>query len=115
MYVMREGYSHECISAGWWPGMPGSPVPYPAFYAYAYPEPAGCSTSPIEPRAAFYDAEMREWILPYEAVRGSSDPDGMVMAFLESTYDTAAGLGGWDVKALRSAASTDGTFLEGKG
>jgi len=105
MYVMREGYSHECISAGWWPGVAESPVPYPAFYAYSYPEPAGCSTAPIEPSAAFYHTEMREWILPYEAVRGSSDPDGMVLAFLESTYEAAARLGAWDVEALRSSAS----------
>ncbi|MEP6732751.1 MAG: DUF5996 family protein [bacterium] len=102
-YVMEEAYSRECISAGWWPGTPGSPVAEPAFYAYAYPEPAGCNLAPIRPSEAFYHQEMREWILPYEAVRASDDPDALVMAFLESTYETAARLAGWDVAALRSS------------
>lgn len=100
---MEEAYSRECISAGWWPGTPGSPVAEPAFYAYAYPEPAGCNLAPIRPSEAFYHQEMREWILPYEAVRASDDPDALVMAFLESTYETAARLAGWDVAALRSS------------
>jgi hypothetical protein len=100
---MREAYSRECISAGWWPGTAGSPVAEPAFYAYAYPEAAGCSTAPIAPAAAFYHQEMREWILPYDTVRTSADPDAMILAFLESTYETAAALGGWDVAALRSS------------
>src|SRR5438309_5230165 len=68
-YVMQEGYSHECISAGWWPGSIGSPVEEPAFYAYAYPEPAGCPGAPIHPPEASYNTTMREWILPYDAVR----------------------------------------------
>ncbi|HZE08659.1 MAG TPA: DUF5996 family protein, partial [Gemmatimonadaceae bacterium] len=53
-YVTREAYSHECISAGWWPGTVGGPVSEPAFYAYSYPEPAGCDVAPIEPSAAYY-------------------------------------------------------------
>lgn len=102
-YVMHEAYSRECISAGWWPGTVDSPVPYPAFYAYAYPEPDGCSAAPIKPSEAHYHPEMREWILPYYAVRESNDPDGMVLEFLESTYNTAAALGGWDIEALRAS------------
>lgn len=102
-YVMLEAYSRECISAGWWPGTAGSPVAEPAFYAYAYPEPAGCNVAPIRPEAAFYHQEMREWILPYEAVRVADDPDAMILEFLDSTYETAAALGGWDAAALRSS------------
>jgi hypothetical protein len=102
-YVMREAYSRECISAGWWPGTAGSPVAEPAFYAYAYPEPLGCNAAPIEPAAAFYHQGMREWILPYDAVRAADDPDAMVLTFLESTYETAATLGAWDVASLRSS------------
>jgi hypothetical protein len=101
LYVVREAYSRECISAGWWPGAKGSSVEEPAFYAYAYPEPKGCDIAPVEPEGAFYNTEMREWILPYEHVRTSSDPDAMVMRFLESTYDAAAKLGGWDVANFR--------------
>jgi hypothetical protein len=95
-YVTREAYSHECISAGWWPGSIGSPVSEPAFYAYAYPEPPGCAESAIGPDGAAYNTAMHEWILPYEAVRRSTDPDTMVMKFLESTYAAAATRGSWN-------------------
>lgn len=100
--VMQEAYSRECISAGWWPGTNGSPVAEPAFYAYAYPEPAGCRAARVAPAPARYDDDMREWILPYDAVRTAADPDAMVLDFLESTYDVAARLGDWDIEALRS-------------
>jgi len=102
-FVTTEAYSHECISAGWWSGSAGSPVAEPAFYAYAYPEPSGCSVAPISPSPAIYQTEMREWILPYESVRTSPNPSAMVAEFLESTYMAAASLGGWDIEALRSA------------
>ncbi|MGH7617651.1 MAG: DUF5996 family protein [Gemmatimonadaceae bacterium] len=102
-YVMLEAYSHECISAGWWPGTAGAPVAEPAFYAYAYPEPPGCMDAPIAPRAAFYHTDLREWILPYAAVRTAADPDALVMEFLESTYQAAATRGGWNVSALRAS------------
>jgi hypothetical protein len=98
--VTREAYSHECISAGWWPGTVGSPVAEPAFYAYAYPEPAGCPEAPIRPEAARYEMALREWILPYDAVRTALDPDRMLLEFLQSTYDVAANLGGWDRASL---------------
>jgi hypothetical protein len=102
-FVMLEAYSHECISAGWWPGTPDSPVAYPAVYAYAYPEPDGCSAAPIEPAEAHYHPQMREWILPYDAVRVADDPDAMVLSFLESTYMAAASLGGWAIEALHAS------------
>lgn len=97
-WVTREAYSHECISAGWWPG--GGAVSEPAFYAYAYPEPPGCPEAPIRPEAGAYHVQLREWVLPYEAVRAAPDPDAAALAFLESTYDAAARLGGWDRAAL---------------
>jgi Family of unknown function (DUF5996) len=99
-WVTREAYSHECISAGWWPGIVGGPVAEPAYYAYAYPEPAGCPEAPIRPAEAFYQSDLREWVLPYDAVRRAADPDGMLLEFLQSTYEVAANLGGWDRKAL---------------
>ena len=74
-----------------------------AFYAYAYPEPDGCSAAPIEPAEASYHPQMREWILPYYAVRESDDPDGMVLQFFESTYTAAATLANWDTEDLRVA------------
>ncbi|HEU5260221.1 MAG TPA: DUF5996 family protein [Gemmatimonadales bacterium] len=104
-YVTREAYSHECISAGWWPGTVGGPVAEPAFYAYAYPEPAGFSEAPARPPAAIYHPTMREWILPYEAVRAARDPEGALLEFLQSTYEAAAERGGWDRVGLESGAS----------
>jgi uncharacterized protein DUF5996 len=95
-WVTTEAYSHECISAGWWPGMVGSPVAEPAFYAYSYPEPAGCDAALVRPAAAYYHPVMREWILPYESVRSSPDPEGALLEFLESTYEAAATLAKWD-------------------
>jgi hypothetical protein len=99
-WVTREGYSHECMSVGWWPG--GGAVTEPAFYAYAYPEPEGCPTAPISPAAAYYHAELREWILPYDAVRAAADPDAELMSFLQSTYEAVARLGKWDAALERS-------------
>jgi hypothetical protein len=99
-WVTREAYSHECISAGFWPGNGGGPVRDAAFYAYAYPEPAGCPDAKIRPKEASYHTALREWILPYEAVRRAPSPDALVRDFLQSTYEAAAGLGGWDRRAL---------------
>ncbi|HWE23362.1 MAG TPA: DUF5996 family protein [Myxococcales bacterium] len=97
-WVMVEAYSHECISAGWWPG--GGVIQEPAFYAYAYPEPPGLADASIRPREARYDRQAREFVLPYEAVRTASDPEGAVLEFLQSTYEAAATLAGWDRAAL---------------
>jgi hypothetical protein len=99
-YVTREGYSHECISAGWWPGTVGGPVAEPAFYAYAYPEPPGCDVAPIKPEGAYYNTQLREWILPYENVRAAADPAQAMRDFFQSTYDAAADRGKWDRTAL---------------
>jgi hypothetical protein len=106
--VTREAYSHECISAGWWPGNGGGPVREAAFYAYAYPEPAGCPQAPIRPAEAAYHPGLHEWILPYEAVRRSSSPDALVLDFFESTYEAAATLGGWDRRTLELNAPRPG-------
>jgi hypothetical protein len=99
-WVTREAYSHECISAGWWPGAVGSPVTEPAFYAYSYPEPAGCDVAPIQPASAYYHPDLHEWILPYESVRAAQDPERELLEFLQSTYQAAADLAKWDRTAL---------------
>ena len=97
-YVMTEAYSHECSSAGFWPG--GGAVEEAAFYAYAYPQPEGYANGPVQPPAAFYHPQAREFILPYEAVRTAADPDGTLLQFLRSTYEAAANLGHWERSAL---------------
>jgi hypothetical protein len=104
-WIAREAYSHEVSSCGFWPG--GGPHPFPLFYSYAYPEPEGFATATVEPEGAFYSDELREWVLPCEAVRGAASPDDALLAFLQTTYEAAAGLGGWN----RSALERDPNFL----
>jgi hypothetical protein len=95
---MVEAYSHECSSCGFWPG--GGATDEPAFYAYAYPEPAGYADYPIRPDGAYYHPDAREFILPYEAIRQAASPDDVLLQFFQSAYDGAADLGGWDRAAL---------------
>jgi hypothetical protein len=101
-WVVREAYSHEVSSAGFWPGGPG--VEEPAFYSYAYPEPDGFKAAKVRPAGAYYHKDLREFILPYEAVRTAAKPDSVLMEFLQSTYEAAASLGRWDRAALERKA-----------
>ncbi|MEM6781058.1 MAG: DUF5996 family protein [Pseudomonadota bacterium] len=96
--ITREAYSHEVSSAGFWPGANG--IDYPAFYAYAYPTPEGFSKHAVLSKEAFFHEDLGEFILPYDAVRQSADPDQTLLDFLQSTYEAAADLGSWDRKAL---------------
>jgi len=100
--VAQEAYSHEVSSAGFWPGG-GGPIEYPAFYSYAYPAPEGFAEVKVTPAEAFFSKELSEFVLPYDAVRGASDPGAALMEFLQSTYDAAANLAKWDRKALECA------------
>jgi hypothetical protein len=95
---MRDAYSHEVISHGFWPG--SAPLLEPALYAYAVPEPAGLKTAPVQPEGAFYHPELNEFIFPYEVVRTAASPEAAIAAFVDSTYDRAATLAGWDRAAL---------------
>ena len=96
--VVREAYSHECSSAGFWPG--GGAIDYPAFYSYAYPAPKGFAEARVQPADAFFSRELGEFLLPYDAVRTAPDPERTLLAFLQSTYDAAADLAHWDRAAL---------------
>jgi hypothetical protein len=95
---MRDAYSHEVISHGFWPG--SGQLPEPAFYAYAVPEPPGLKTAGVQPEGAYYHPELNEFILPYEAVRATASPEAAIAAFVDSTYSRAATLAGWDRAAL---------------
>ena len=97
-WIVREAYSHEVSSCGFWPG--GGAHPFPLFYSYAYPEPHGFSTAAAAPAEAFYSQNLREWVLPYEAVRNAASPDEALLAFLQTTYDAAADSGRWNRSAL---------------
>ncbi|MEN3952021.1 DUF5996 family protein [Iodidimonas sp. SYSU 1G8] len=92
--VAQEAYDREVSSAGFWPG--GGGIDYPAFYAYAYPAPAGYRSAPMQPDAAFWHEGLSEFILPYEAVQSAQDGDAALLAFLKTTYEAAADLGRWD-------------------
>lgn len=96
--VAHEAYSHEESSAGFWPG--SGAVDYPAFYSYAYPEPAGFRTAKVRPDAAFFSEALGEFILPYDAVRTADDPDQALLDFLQGTYEAAAISAKWDRDAL---------------
>lgn len=89
--VMVEGYSHEISSAGFWPGGGAEG----AFYSYAYPVPAGYAEAPV-PAGAFFSEEYGEFLLPYETVRVSTDPDRLVADFLQATFIAARDLARWD-------------------
>jgi len=106
--VTREAYSHEVSSCGFWPG--GGPISYPAFYSYAYPEPAGFSTAPVRPGAAFYSPDLREFILAYEVVRQSDSPDDTLLDFLQTTYEAAANLASWDRASLERSDDRKSTI-----
>lgn len=96
--MMREAMSHEEISVGFWPG--SDAITEPAFYAYARPEPAALATTAIRPATAYYNRELADFILPYEAARGAPRPDDAVLEFYQSVYDVAADLARWDRAAL---------------
>jgi Family of unknown function (DUF5996) len=97
-WVMAEAYSHEVSSCGFWPGNGG--YGRAAFYVYAYPEPAGYGDTRLHTSEAFYDKGLGQFILPYDAVRRASDPDTLLLWFLQETYAAAADLAKWDRKAL---------------
>lgn len=97
-WVMAEAYSHEVSSCGFWPGNGG--YGRPAFYVYAYPEPAGYGETQLRTAEGFYDKNLGEFILPYDAVRQARDPDALLLGFLQETYDAAADLAKWDRMAL---------------
>lgn len=99
--ITREAYSHEVISAGWWPG--GAGVDGPAFYCYAAPEPAGFDAQKVRPEAAFYHPELKEFILMYDRVREAESPERMLLEFLQSTYEAGAALARWNREELETS------------
>jgi hypothetical protein len=103
-WVMREAYSQEVSSCGFWPGNGG--YGRAAFYSYAYPEPPNFDKARIQTSGAFYDPQLKEFILPYDVVRQAPDPDGTLMGFLRETYDAAADAAGWDRADLERAPLT---------
>jgi hypothetical protein len=98
-HVVRDAYSHEVSSCGFWPGAPGNE---PFFYSYAYPEPPGYRDYAIAPAGASFNDQMGEFLLPYEAMRSSADPEQSLLEFLQRTYEAAANCAAWDRAALET-------------
>jgi len=103
--VVREAYSHEVSSAGFWPG--SEAFPRPAFYSYAYPEPARFRDTPVTAGAAF-DATLQEFVMPYHTVATAPQPDALLLDFLSTTYSAAADAGAWDRVALECPIGVPG-------
>jgi len=104
--VVREAYSHEVSSAGFWPG--GEGMEDAAFYSYAYPEPPGYREARVAPDAASFSAALGEFVLPYDTIRKAPDPDREVLSFLQTTYEAAATSAAWDRDALECVAGRPG-------
>jgi len=102
--VTREAYSHECSSAGFWPG--GGGIKGPAFYSYTVPEPAGYAEYKIRPESAYYDSNLHEFVLMYDDARRADSPRNALLDFLQSTYEAGATLGGWDRPSIEAAHQT---------
>lgn len=100
--ITREAYSHEVISAGWWPGNGGFGAP--AFYCYAAPQPVGLEKAQVRPAHAFYSHDLGEFLLKYDDVREEASPENAILEFLESSYEAAANLAGWNRAALERAS-----------
>jgi hypothetical protein len=111
--ITREAYSHEVISAGFWPGNGGFGAP--AFYCYAAPSPAGLDKEIIQPRAGYFDVKLGEFLLKYDDVRVAASPEDAVLEFLQSTYAAAAHLANWDRRALERAPEEDRALQKPKG
>jgi hypothetical protein len=108
--ITKEAYSHEVISAGWWPGGDsawGPSIDYPAFYAYHAPAPEGFGAASVRPHFAFYHKELGEYLLKYDDVRTSADPRATLLEFCETTYEAGATLAKWDRKELEREASAE--------
>jgi hypothetical protein len=99
--ITREAYSHEVISAGFWPGT-GDVDAF--FYCYAAPEPAGFSKAEVSPATAVYGSQFSEFLLPYEDVRTAASPEKTLLGFLQTTYEAGATLGSWDRSLVKSSS-----------
>jgi hypothetical protein len=108
--VACEAYSHEESSAGFWLG--SGAIDYPAFYSYAYPEPAGYRAAQVRPDAAFFSEPMGEYILAYDAVRTAPDPDRALLDFLQTSYEAAANAAKWDREALECVPGQPGVVRQ---
>lgn len=98
-FLERDAYDYEQVSAGWWPG--NAAYPKPAFYAYAYPKPAGIEDAVLDVPGAAWNPDLGEFVLDYDVVRASASPDTTLRAFLDAAYAACASRSGWDPTLTR--------------
>jgi hypothetical protein len=91
--ILRYAMNAEEIAFGFWPG--DARHPHPAFYSYTYPKPGGIDEARIEPPGAEWNADLGEFLLPYDVARQAAVPEDAVVTFLQASYDTGVRLGGW--------------------
>jgi hypothetical protein len=91
--IQREAYSHEVISAGFWPGNGG--YGRAAFYCYAAPVPEGLERTSLSGQGGF-NSKLGEFILDYDAARAAASPADAVLEFLQESYAAAAERANWD-------------------
>jgi hypothetical protein len=96
--LTREGYSHECISCGFWPG--DRRFPLPAFYSYTAPKPSGLEKESVLPSAGHWDSQLGEFVLKYDDVRTAKTPEKDILDFCQTTYEAGAKLAQWDRDSL---------------
>ena len=100
-YLMRYDLDAELMNVGFYPGDDASA---PFFYGYIFPQPAGADMLPIAPATASWSDAIKEWVLPYDAVRTSADPAAALGAFLDAIYAACGSAAGWDRAALTYVA-----------
>lgn len=99
-YIRRNAMNEELVEVGWWAG--SDAYPRPAFYSFTYPQPKGIEDAKVSPTGARWDSTMGEFLLDYDEVRKSSDADGDLLSFFESTYKAGAERAGWDPSLVGS-------------
>jgi hypothetical protein len=96
-YLMKYDLDAELMNVGLYYG---DETTAPFFYGYIFPQPPGAETLPISPASTTWSQTIKEWVLPYDAVRNALDPAAELRAFLDSIYGQCFAAAGWDRDAL---------------
>jgi hypothetical protein len=96
-YLLRYDLDAEMMNVGLYPG---DDKTEPFFYGYIFPQPENAAQLPMAPAGASWSDQIKEWVLPYEAVRTAADPAAALYAFLDSIYALCTTVAGWDRAAL---------------
>jgi len=103
-FIMRNAMDAQEVAIGWWPGDPR--YPRAAFYAYAHPAAEAFTHARVAPAAARWDGALGEFVLDFDDVRSSADPQAAALDFARSAFDHACVACDWDPALLASAKGT---------